>query len=122
MSARVTVRDNALWLRHIAGAADLQNRLGQIPVNARIALKIDGQRIVFRRMRDGADGRPTMGLRPDDDYKAVWAELYEHRRGEALPIEEDDALAVDPYLAGIEPMLAEWLTPEDAEAFDNLQV
>jgi hypothetical protein len=120
MPARVTVRDNALWLRHIAGAADLQHRLGQIPANARIALKIDGKRIVFRRMRNGSDGRPTFGLRPDEDYRALWAEIYEKKRGEALSIEEDFVSEIDPYLTGLEPILSEWMTQEDSEAFDDL--
>jgi hypothetical protein len=113
----MTVRDNALWAKHIEGDPRVVERILALPQNAPIVLVIDGTPVRFAKMRDGADGRPTPGLRPaDSDGKRFWDALQE-RRGERVRVE---ALPHDPHLASISALLSEWDSPEDAAAYDRL--
>lgn len=85
-------------------------------------LVVDGQPVLFRKMADGKDGRPTPGLKADPDdgeSRAVWTGL-QARRGETVPVEIDEQSCVDPYIAYLDELFWEWNTPEDAAAFDDL--
>jgi hypothetical protein len=69
----MTIRDNALWARHIEGDPRVAERILSLPQNAAITLLVDATPVRFRKMRDGADGRPTPGLRPADaGAKRFW--------------------------------------------------
>ena len=120
MSAQVKVSDHVIWLTRIQGGSALRDRLTALEPQARVLLRVDGARMAFRRMQDGRDGRPTLGLRPDADFVQQWNALYETKRGEMVSLELESVQGVDPYLAGLEPVLAEWLSPEDEEAFGDL--
>jgi hypothetical protein len=113
------IRDNAVWAKHIEADAELTKRILALPQNAPLVLHIDGKPIRFLKMRDGADGRPTPGLRPDPAFKAFWDAL-QSRRGEVVAVSLDDAPARDPYLASLSTTLSEWESPEDCEAYDGL--
>ena len=69
---RMVVRDNAVWVKHIEGDQELVRRILALPSNASITLLVNRTPVRFRKMRDGADGRPTPGLRPDPDFKPFW--------------------------------------------------
>lgn len=117
---QITIRDNALWAKHVEGDPELVRRILTLPPSARLTLLVDRRRIRFRKMRDGVDGRPTPGLRPEVVDKPVWDEL-QARRGESVSIAlAGRASTVDPYLAHLDAFLEEWKSPEDAEAFDGL--
>lgn len=118
--ASITIRDNAVWAKHIEGAPELRKHILDLEQDAPLRLVIDGQSILFRKMRDGADGRPTPGLRPDSSEKATW-DAFQSRRGEVvgLSLAERDVIT-DPYLAYLDMFLAEWNSQQDADAFDRL--
>jgi hypothetical protein len=116
----MVIRDNAIWAKHVEGDPELVRRILALPANAPITLVIDDTPVRFRKMRDGADGRRTRGLRPDESSKAFGDALQE-RRGETVSISLEQKLrTVDPYLSSLEPLLSEWNSPEDAEAYDGL--
>jgi hypothetical protein len=116
----MVIRDNAVWAKHIEGDPEITRRILALPPNAPITLVIDDRPIRFRKMRNGLDGRSTPGLRPDVSCKAFWDAMQE-RRGEVVTVRlEGDAPLNDPYLASLEPLLNEWTSPEDAEAYDGL--
>lgn len=117
---RLVIRDNALWAKHIEDDPEIVSRILALPANAPITLWINETAVQFRKMRDGADGRPTPGLRPVHGSKAFWDAMQE-RRGEVVPVRLDGTpTAGDAYLASLEPLLSEWTSPEDAAAFDDL--
>lgn len=118
--AHLLVSDHTVWVKHIDDRAIADRILGLSP-NAPIALRIDGKPVLFRKMRTGADGRPTPGIRPDDAFKDYWNALYRERRGEHVEIDLDDtAPPSDPYLAAVSSLLTEWASEADAEAYDDL--
>ncbi|WP_375459971.1 hypothetical protein [uncultured Enterovirga sp.] len=118
--AALTIRDDALWVKHIHDP-DIRRHVAGLSSDQPVRLVIDGRRILFRKMRDGLDGRPTPGLRADGDDiegRAAWAQL-QARRGETVPLALDEG-PEDPYLTDLDEFLHEWKTPEDAAAFDGL--
>ena len=119
--AYMTIRDNALWAKHIEGDPQITERILALPENAPITLLIDAAPVRFRKMRDGADGRPTPGLRPADaDAKRFWDKM-QTRRGDRVRVDlEERAAGSDLYLASLTALLSEWDSPEDAEAYDGL--
>ena len=119
--AHLTIRDDALWAKHIADPA-MRSRVVELPAGASLRLLVDGHPIVFRKMADGRDGRPTPGLRADPDDgagRAAWS-MLQHRRGESVTIVPADPSGTDPYLAYLDTFFHEWNSPEDAAAFDGL--
>jgi hypothetical protein len=117
---RMVVRDNALWAKHIENDSELVRRILALPSDAPITLLVDRIPVRFRKMRDGTDGRPTPGLRPEPAFKPFWDAMQE-RRGEVVEVSLDGGAAVDdPYLSSLEPLLGEWTSPEDAKAYDGL--
>ncbi len=116
---QMVIADHTIWLKHIASDR-IVSRIAELKPNAPISLRIDGKPVLFRKMRDGGDGRPTPGIRPDEAFKDYWNALYRERRGEAVEIELDDTPPVDPYLAAVSGLLTEWTSKEDAEAYDDL--
>jgi hypothetical protein len=120
MMGFMVIRDNAIWTKHIEDDPELIRRIVTLPAGAPITLLIEDTPVRFRKMRDGTDGRPTHGLRPDDNFKAFWAAM-QVRRGETVSIGmNQEVRTIDPYLASLEPLLSEWNSPEDAEAYDGL--
>jgi hypothetical protein len=119
--AYMTIRDNALWAKHIDGDPQVAERILRLPQNAPITLLIDATPVRFRKMRDGADGRPTPGLRPADvGAKRFW-DAMQGRRGETVHVDLAERVAAnDPQLASLSALLSEWDSPEDAAAYDRL--
>jgi hypothetical protein len=113
------IRDNAIWAKHIEGDPELVSRILAMPENASILLLIEGTPVWFAKMRDGADGRSTPGLRPADaEAKRLWDAMQE-RRGERVELKPADEEG-DRYLASLSALLSEWDSPEDAAAYDRL--
>lgn len=84
--ATMIIRDDALWARHIEGDPELAQRIRALPENDAIVLRVEGRTIRFRKMRDGRDGRPTDGLKPDPDFLTIWRGL-QARRGTLVTVE-----------------------------------
>ena len=116
--ATMIIRDDVLWARHIEGDADLARSIRSLPADEIIVLRIEGTPIRFRKMRDGSDGRPTDGVRPEREASDFWRGL-QTRRGAMVTV-EPEAPSVDPYLLSLTAILTEWNSPEDAAAYDGL--
>jgi hypothetical protein len=117
---QVEIRDHTLWTRHLIDASAIKARIDALASNAPIALQIDGMPVLFRKMRDGADGRPTPGVRPDEAFKTYWSTLYNQKRGERVAIALADAPLPDAYLASVSRLLSEWDSPADNAAYNDL--
>ncbi|WP_324134823.1 hypothetical protein [Bosea sp. (in: a-proteobacteria)] len=117
--AQMIISDHTIWLKHI-DSEHIAGRIAGLKQNAAIALRVDGRPVLFRKMRDGGDGRPTPGIRPDEAFKDYWNRLYRERRGEAVEIELDDTPPTDPYLAAVSELMTEWTSKADADAYDDL--
>lgn len=117
--SQMIMRDHAIWVKHIKNER-IAAEIAALKPNAPIALRVDGMPMLFRKMRDGRDGRPISGIRPDEAFKACWNRICRERRGEAVDIELADALLADPYLATISELMIEWTSKEDADAYDDL--
>jgi hypothetical protein len=118
--AYVRIADSTIWAKHVQDGHDIQSRILELLENAPIALQIDGKPVLFRKMRNGSDGRPTSGIRPDESCKAYWSKLYSERRGERVPIALVTTPVVDPYLASIGHLLSEWDSLADNAAYNDL--
>jgi hypothetical protein len=84
--ATTTISDYVIWIRHIHGDQELTARIHAMWAGDTIRLEVDGVRGVWRKMDDGADGRPTPGIRPVGAMQVVWRSLYKRRRGETVTI------------------------------------
>lgn len=115
--ARVTIRDDSIWLKHIEGDAQLKRRLERLSEEEVIDLEVDGIIGRWQRMRTGKDGRPTPGIRPIDTMRQVWSRM-QTKRGTIVNIRE--VRTSDSYLAALAPLMSEWDSPEDEEAYRDL--
>jgi hypothetical protein len=115
--AKVKIRDNSIWLRHIEGDHQLQARLGSLKAGEIIDLEVDGIVGRWQRMKNGNDGRPTAGIKPIEAMRDVWKRLQADR-GRIVDLRP--VKTADSYLASLRPLLCEWDSPEDEEAYRDL--
>ncbi len=115
--ATTEIRDDAIWLKHLEGDPDLKARLGALAVGEMIELEVDGVVGTWERMRDGKDGRPTMGIKPVAAMRQVWAVF---RKGPRRTIQVRQARSADAYLSAIAATLSEWNSAEDEIAYRDL--
>lgn len=97
--ATTTISDYVIWTKHIHGDAELTARIHAMWAGDTVELEVDGVRGVWRKMDDGADGRPTPGIRPVGAMQSVWRSLYKGRRGETVticPIETQGGVKEEP--------------------------
>ena len=98
--AQTMVKDVVIWTKHIHGVDGVKERVAALQGGEVIDLTVDGFRGPWRRMSDGGDGRPTLGVRPIGQAKAVWSELYTRRRGEMVRVEVPSASGAQTSPAG----------------------
>ena len=84
--ATTTVSDYVIWARHIHDDPELVARVLSLWAGQTLQLEVDGVRGTWRKMDDGADGRPTPGIRPIGSAREVWRYLYKRRRGEVVSL------------------------------------
>ncbi len=89
----VEIRDECIWLKRIEGEDGLRDRLEALPEGAPVVLKIGRETSARRKMRQGANARPTPGLRPACDASKAWwkSNVQPARTGGRLPISEVEA-------------------------------
>jgi hypothetical protein len=100
--ATTAVSDYVIWTKHIHDDPELVERLRLMWAGQTIQLEVDGVRGTWRKMDDGADGRPTPGLRPIGAAQEVWRYLFKRRRGEVVTlkvVEEGGGMAEDSSFA-----------------------
>ncbi len=115
--AYVEIRDDAMWVKQIEGGKALKDRIVALAPGEVIELEVDGIVGSWEKMRNGKDGRQTMGIKPIGPMKEVWKQL-QSRRGEVVEVRE--ARTADAYLAASSDTMTEWNSPEDEEAFRDL--
>jgi hypothetical protein len=115
--AKMVIRDNALWIKHIEGDAAFRARLIALKQETRIDLLVDGRPTRWMKMRDGRDGRPTQGLKPTPETFPFWAAM-QARRGEMISILPADEPM---HLQALAATLSEWDDAEDEAAYAHLQ-
>jgi len=115
--AYVQIRDDTMWLKQIEGGKALKDRIGALAPGDVIELEVDGIVGRWEKMRNGKDGRATMGIKPIGPMKEIWRR-FQSRRGEVVEVRE--VRTADAYLEALTGVLAEWNSPEDEEAFCDL--
>jgi len=85
--AYLTISDSVIWTKHIVGDVRLRDGLSALPQGEVVHLVIDGMPAVAEKMRDGADGRPTPGLRPIEAAKDWWQRQWQLRKGDVVSFE-----------------------------------
>lgn len=88
--ASTTVSDYVIWAKHIHDDPELVQRILSMFAGETIQLEVDGVRGTWRKMDDGADGRPTPGIRPVGAAQEVWRYLFKRRRGEVVSLKVVD--------------------------------
>lgn len=111
------INDDTIWVKNIEADQQLRERIMRLKPGETIDLEVDGIVGKWERMRDGRDGRPTYGLKPVAEMRAIWARM-QARRGEYVRIRE--TAGADAYLAALPPTLSEWESAEDEEAYRDL--
>ena len=114
------VCDNVIWAKHIEGNPSIQQHVLALQQDASLTLLIEDFPLRCVKMRDGADGRPTPGLKPADSLaKATWSKFLEERRGEFVRVrlKEDPDIGLNASLSGL---LSEWESEADSRAYDGL--
>jgi len=114
---RTSIQDHAIWFKHLPNRQIL-DRLSALEPEAEVTLEVDGVSGAWQRMKRGADGRPTDGIRPVGEMKAIWNEWFRTRKGAKVTVRV--LTTADEYLAGIAPSFSEWASEEDEEAFRDL--
>lgn len=117
--AKVKVRDDAIWAKHIEGDASLGQKILSLSAGQVIDLEIDGIVGRWQKMRDGRDGRPTSGIKPIEAMRDVWSRF---RREPGRVVDIREVRTADTYLAMLEASLSEWDSPEDEAAYRDLPV
>ena len=84
-----TVSDFVIWAKHLGGAP--RERVLALRPGELLMLKVDGVPGSWRKMDDGRDGRPTLGVRPMGPAAKFWRKLYRERRGEIVDVEIAEA-------------------------------
>ncbi len=79
--ATTTISDYVIWAKHIHDDPALAGRVAMMRAGETIDLDIEGELGTWRRMEDGKDGRPTLGLKPVGAAQMTWRKLFKTRRG-----------------------------------------
>jgi hypothetical protein len=116
--ATIRVNDDAIWIKSIEGNASLQERIRALRPGDVLDLEVNGIVGKWQRMRDGRDGRPTLGIKPIAEMREVWARL--RRSGEPKVVAVREITTADSYLAALSSTLGEWDSKEDDEAYRDL--
>jgi len=110
-------RGDTKWAKQIEGGKALKDRISALRPGDVIELEVDGIVGRWEKMRDGKDGRPTLGVKPIGPMREIW-KRFQSRRGELVQVRE--ARTADAYLEALTSTLTEWNSPEDEEAFRDL--
>lgn len=95
--AEVFCSDVCLWVRDV-GCRETRVALLALEPESRVWLEVEGEPILFERMRDGSDGRSTRGFKPAGEAGKRWLKRYREERGALIefefierPLDEDKA-------------------------------
>lgn len=86
----VEILDHALWIEHIHGNKNLQDRIRAMQEGELIELKVNGVRGIWERIKATGSIEATPGLRAKGDARSKWHELRSERHGGITTIESCD--------------------------------
>ena len=86
----VQVRDHAIWIDDIHGNEPLRERIREMQEGDLIELKVEGVTGTWRRLKDGASGKSSPGIKATGDAESKWHELRNERRGGLATVEVCD--------------------------------
>ena len=75
--------DVCLWVNQV-GCRQTRVALLALEPGSRVWLNVEGNPILFERLRDDSDGRSRRGFRPIGDSIATWAMVRRDQRNELL--------------------------------------
>jgi len=75
----VEIRDYVIWIAHIHSNQIVKNTLHDLHEGQLIELCVDGVDGVWKKMKDGEDGRETPGIKPIGVARKHWHELRSRR-------------------------------------------
>lgn len=78
-TAVAEVRDHCLWIKHIAGDADLAAQLSSLAPGQSVRLRVAEIEGEWRKMAAGPNGASPPGLKPVGHAKAHWHQLQTSR-------------------------------------------
>ena len=113
--AQFIILDDAIWSKHLSD--QLRSKVNDLEPGERILLEVDGITGWWERMKNGADGRPTFGIKPVNAMKDVW-QLWKSRRGQSIEIRLP--ATADSYLKSLEGSMDEWASSDDEAAYADL--
>ncbi|MEJ0013568.1 MAG: hypothetical protein WDM94_13295 [Bauldia sp.] len=116
--ATIKINDDAIWIKGIEGDPGLQERIRGLRPRQVLDLEVDGVVGQWERMRDGSDGRPTLGIKPIGKMREVWSRLRQSATQKVVPLRE--VVTADSYLTALPATLGEWDSKEDDEAYRDL--
>lgn len=114
----LAIQDNVVWAKHVEDET-LRNRILQLRAGERIELLVDGIAGRWEKMKTGRDGKPTTGIKPVGAMAEIWNERFFPRKGDRVPVQE--IVTADSYLEGLAAGLSEWDSPQDEQAYRDLQ-
>src|SRR5271169_3307054 len=113
----VVISHETIWAKQIEGGKALKDKILSLAPGEVIELEVVGIVGGWEKMRNGRDGRATMGLKPIGPMKEIWQRLQSRRRD---VVEVRQVRTADSYLAALSETMTEWNSPEDEEAFRDL--
>jgi hypothetical protein len=117
MTNRIRIEDHSIWFKHV-DSREVLERLAALEPEAEVTVELDGVTGRWQRMKRGADGRPTDGIKPVGEMKAIWNDWFRNRKGDKVTMRL--LTTSDDFVAGIAPLFSEWASAEDDEAFRDL--
>ncbi|HVE82044.1 MAG TPA: hypothetical protein VND93_04330 [Myxococcales bacterium] len=114
--ANVQIRDTSLWTKHIDGDPELKRKLEALGAGERVWLRVGGKLACFEKMRPGPNG-PMPGLKPVDETRELWSQLYPSRKGQRVEIDLEET--PPPGAPAASPVAGSRGQPEWAAASDE---
>ncbi|HEX4180194.1 MAG TPA: hypothetical protein VHY32_05340 [Caulobacteraceae bacterium] len=118
--ATTTISDYVIWTKHIHDDAVLAERLARLGEGETVELWVDGVRGTWLKMKNGADGRPTQGLKPVGRMRTFWSELFKTRRGDVVSLVCETPVATGVVEADAPPFRYDPVAPNPAGAIRRL--
>jgi len=118
--ATTTISDYVIWTKHIHDDSALADRLARLGEGQTVELRIDGVVGAWLKMRNGADGRPTPGLKPLGRTQTFWNELFKSRRGEVVSLVLEAEVMSGVLEADASPFSHALVTPNTDSAVGRL--
>jgi hypothetical protein len=114
---QMAINDEVIWAKHVTDK-ELHQRILAMREGETMDLEVDGVAGTWERMKDGKDGRPTLGIKPIGPMRDVWKTWRVHRTNQKVLVRLTTSASA--YLSALSEMFPEWNSAEDELAFRDL--